>query len=991
MIGRSNADQSSRAGPNGRYEVLGTLGEGGMGAVLRAHDRELDRQVAIKVLRRELDPHHTVRLRREAQALAKLSHPNVVQVYEVGELEGQTFVVMELVRGRTLAQWMAQVPPPGWRACVELFVQIGAGLAAAHEQGLVHRDFKPSNAIIDDEGRPRVLDFGLARRSEGDESASSEHEPSDPVACEPRLEPGAAVLDESITRTGTVLGTPAYMPLEQMQGRPVDARSDQFSFCVSLYEAVYGERPYVGASMGASMVAMRRAVVRPAPRGHEVPLALRQVLLRGLAADPEQRWSSMDALLAALREVVAPRRRWWMVLTVGAGLMTTAAVLGLLPEPSWGERCTGARLELRGVWDDERRQEVGAAILGTGLSYAPGTWDRVALRLDDYAEAWAAKYTDVCESTRTRPEHDADVLALRRGCMLERKQALRAAVEVLATVDVTVVAHAVDLVGGLPRFDRCDDLDALRAEVSPPEDPAVARAVEAMRIELDDYEAARKAGLHASALERVEPLVERAEALGYGPLVAEAKALRGTLREDVGRYAEAEQDLLDAHALAVEHRHDEVAIGAALGLVTVVGLDRARHAEGRTWGRTALAYAERSGDAMDLARCLSNLAVVSSSRGEYEQARHDFEQVLQLEEETLGPEHPEVAGSLSNLATVLRSQGDYERAELHFERALQIFEQALGPDHPHVAMALMNLGTVLHARAEHERATPCFERALRINEQALGPDHPEVAKVLTNLGFVLGGQGKQAEARLHLERALRINEQALGPDHPAVALDLMNLTHVLHGPEEREQARLHLERALRVSEDALGPDHPQVADILGSLGARRHDEGQYEVAARHLERAMRIRENALGPDHPGVAIDSNNLARVLESQGDREQARHYYERSLRGFEKALGPDHPHVISPLLGLTRVALLREDFDTARLHAERILAFRQIDEIAAEAFAEARFALARALWSDRTQRARAHALAEQARDDYAELGDTAGEALAEVEAWLARHLAR
>ncbi|MCX4246011.1 serine/threonine-protein kinase [Paraliomyxa miuraensis] len=250
----------------GRYVVLGTLGAGGMGVVLRAYDRQLDRQVALKVLQRGLDEHHTIRLRREAQALARLSHPNVVQVYEVGELDGHTFVAMELVEGKTARAWAEQRPRPDWRACLRLYVQLGAGLAAAHEQGLVHRDFKPGNAIVDDKGRARVLDFGLARQDE------QEHELEDTVTNE--LEPDhgrrQAVLtsSESITRTGSVLGTPAYMPHEQMVGRPADARSDQFSFCASLYEIQpCGSQPRVitrlldetlGIPRGCSLVDGRR-------------------------------------------------------------------------------------------------------------------------------------------------------------------------------------------------------------------------------------------------------------------------------------------------------------------------------------------------------------------------------------------------------------------------------------------------------------------------------------------------------------------------------------------------------------------------------------------------------------------------------------------------------------------------------------------------------------------------------------------------------------
>ncbi|MEX1363367.1 MAG: serine/threonine-protein kinase, partial [Nannocystaceae bacterium] len=297
----------------GRYVVLDVLGKGGMGLVLKGYDEQLDRPVAIKVLHEHLGRQHTARLEREAQAMARLSHPHVVQVYEVGELEGRTFVAMELVKGQTVRQWMDQQPRPGWAACVELFVQLGEGLAAAHRRGLVHRDFKPGNAMLDEDGRARVLDFGLARRG-GEQVDDAPN-----VIQRARTDVQQVVpLEQPLTQTGAVLGTPAYMPPEQMGGQEADARSDQFSFCVTLYEALYGERPYEGETMSALMVAMRGGQVRPAPRGSDVPTALRRVLLRGLAAEPAERWPSMEALLEELRRLVAPSRGWRWIAGVGA-------------------------------------------------------------------------------------------------------------------------------------------------------------------------------------------------------------------------------------------------------------------------------------------------------------------------------------------------------------------------------------------------------------------------------------------------------------------------------------------------------------------------------------------------------------------------------------------------------------------------------------------------------------------------------------------------
>ncbi|MEX1364872.1 MAG: protein kinase [Nannocystaceae bacterium] len=310
----------------GRYTVVDTIGEGGMGVVLRALDPRLDRQVALKVLRGQLSRDVEERLRREAQAMAKLSHPNVVQVYEVGDSDGRIFVAMELVDGQTLGEWMKQ--RHGWRQCVEVFVGLGEGLAAAHEQGLVHRDFKPANALIDAKGRPRVLDFGLARLTEVAETAVEVADASLASVRRALIVEGAVSASASLTKTGTIMGTPAYMSPEQYRGGVVDARSDQFSFCVTLYEALYGERPFRGRQLLAVMEAMVRGEVSPSPpRGHGVPRALRSILLRGMDADPDARFSSMDELLAALRRLVAPKQHRWITAGLVAGLLVTSGGL----------------------------------------------------------------------------------------------------------------------------------------------------------------------------------------------------------------------------------------------------------------------------------------------------------------------------------------------------------------------------------------------------------------------------------------------------------------------------------------------------------------------------------------------------------------------------------------------------------------------------------------------------------------------------------------
>ena len=313
----------------GRYAVLRKLGEGGMGAVYAAYDEELDRRVAIKLVREHLagDTLGRARMQREAQALARVSHPNVVQVYDVGGHGDQVFIAMEHVRGVTLREWQAAIDagsPAGRAALIDMYVQAGRGLAAAHAAGLVHRDFKPDNVLVGDDGRARVLDFGIAAsRGAAPPVRARAEGPADALASTAVLD----ALSRELTGAGAVIGTPAYMAPEQFLAQPSDARTDQFSFCVALYAALYGEEPFGGDSFVARQVAVTSGEVAPPPPGARVPAWLRAVVVRGLALRPEDRHPSMEALLAALvaDPEVARRRR-----LRGAGLIAAVAAVSAI-------------------------------------------------------------------------------------------------------------------------------------------------------------------------------------------------------------------------------------------------------------------------------------------------------------------------------------------------------------------------------------------------------------------------------------------------------------------------------------------------------------------------------------------------------------------------------------------------------------------------------------------------------------------------------------
>ncbi len=1002
----------------GRYTLSSVLGRGGMGSVFAAFDPSLKRRVAIKVLHREQGLMHTARLRREAQALAALSHPNVVQVYEVGEVDGRTFVAMELVEGRTVTSWMRDDPPPSWRACVEIFIQLGSGLAAAHEQGLVHRDFKPSNAIIDERGRARVLDFGLARRVDAETGLGSN---SDPIEKDP------TTLDGSLTHTGTVLGTPAYMPPEQMRGVEADARSDQFSFCVSLYEAVYGERPFDGSSRAALLVSILEGRVRAPPRGARAPRSLRAILRRGLALDPDQRWASMEDLLEQLRRLVAPpRRAIALVSALGLGVIG----VGLGQYSAQGARCEGAEAQIEGIWDRAQRQRTHDAIMGTERSYALETWERVEQDLDAYAEGWVRAQTEACEATRVTQEQTEQDLSLRMSCLRERKRALQATVAVLGDTDASTLDRAVNVVAALPRLERCGDLEALRQTLPPPEDPEVARRVEQLREQLAEADALYAAADYSGSERLTDEVVAQDEQLGgYPPLLAEALMRRGDARSRCGQYDAARDDLERALSLAVEHGHHEVEFEAIVMLTYVIGVYLDRYEAGHQWGVMAKALAERpSADPGDEAVSLSHIASIFRSEGKLEQAL-DYElRALDLVERVEGKESLWAAKCHDALGGLLADRGQLEQSLDHHQRALSIRERRLGPGHPSLGVSWSGIGRIYAMRGRMGEAIESFLRALEITRQALGPDHPEVGSALSSLAGAYFMQEDLAQAQRYALEHLRLLERTPGASRPDIAAAHSNLGNVLFDAGQLDESEQHYRAALVIAEAEFEEHHPQIPGILSGLGRVHLQRGELGPAREYLERALSLREVIFGKDHHLVAnllgelgsaeyldrrfadalplqrraaaifeqqlgAESPNMANILNTigltlrgLGRLDEARDHHERALSIWERALGPDNPELAWALIGLAEVEIAQQHFEQARAYAERALSVRDGSGTDPNEIAESEYVLARVLWENRGERASALALAERALQRLNVPGEEPRPLAGTIQGWLA-----
>jgi eukaryotic-like serine/threonine-protein kinase len=454
----------------GTYRVLRRLGGGGMGEVFLAHDDELDRPVALKLVHARLghDDHFAARMRREARALARLAHPNVVHVYEVGEHQGRVFIAMEYVQGQSLAGWIRD-HAPRWQAVLDAYLAAGEGLAAAHAAGLTHRDFKPDNVLRGADGRVRVADFGLAHVEGG---------ATDPPADTPASDPSgkhAVTLDQRLSATGGVMGTLDYMPLEQVRGGTVDARSDQFAFCVALYAGLWGRLPHAAASLGDRervLVEVRPAVPPPAV----VPGWVWPIVQRGLARDPAQRWPDMRTLLDRLRRTPVRRRarRRAVGTLLGLSLAAGGGWAALAPAPL----CTPDASALAGTWDEPRRLAVRAAFTATGERFADESAARVERSLDAWAAKWTAARAENCAASRIQGVQSESTLDRRTACLERQRREVGALVTTLAHADARAVARAGEALRGLPELGACS-VQAIDAQAEPVVAPTDRDAVDA--------------------------------------------------------------------------------------------------------------------------------------------------------------------------------------------------------------------------------------------------------------------------------------------------------------------------------------------------------------------------------------------------------------------------------------------------------------------------------------------------------------------------------
>jgi tetratricopeptide (TPR) repeat protein/predicted Ser/Thr protein kinase len=858
----------------GRFLVLSMLGTGGMGTVYLAYDPQLDRRVAIKLLHSRTRLAEE-RLLREAQALARLDHANVVKIYDVGHWRGQVFLAMDYVEGGSLREWLRgephdhQRPQRAWQTVLDVLMQAGRGLEAAHAAGLVHRDFKPSNVLVRERGGgPRVLviDFGLAKPLAGADASSSSSE-LEPITGRRSSDRRASASSAELTRSGTVVGTPAYMAPEQHRGGVVDARSDQFGFCVTLFEALWGRRPHRGATIHEVAESITSGRIEPPPRPlrrwdpEQVPHRLWRVVARGLASDPEQRWPDMATLLSALEAEVEQRSLGRVfggsaLALIGGGL---AFALAQRPEPL-ADPCTGFESQVAAVWSSARADALRARSAALGSSWASDASGIVASELDVWTSHWVRERSEVCRASR-RAELGETQLAARVGCYESRLAELDALVELLLAPAAgrERLANVDALLAALPELTSC------RAGLvaSAPAQPELSE----LRVELTTLHYLYVTGEYELVEQRVTELAPRVAASGDPTLRIELLRVQGQIDTVRGRYDSAELAYEDALWQAIALGRDDLAISTLGALATLVA-DQAHAPErARTWLRHAAALIERHPElgAQVEADHAYDVAVVEFAAGNFERARAAVERTLDIQADTLPPEHADLVDTRVLLGAIMAAQGDYVGAQAEFERALADVERRWGTEHPLAADLHNNLAVALIERGEVEAAIAHVERSVALRRSLYGDAHPERMQDESNLAGMLSEAGRFAAADEHFALAFTIADASVEPRSLArvtlLTLHASHLERLAHVDESITERRA----AIDLLESSPEGDRVWAAEQRCAIGRAELERGRFAAALVELERCEQVmREHGNAAAH---ASASRSLAEALRGPG----------------------------------------------------------------------------------------------------------------------------
>jgi tetratricopeptide (TPR) repeat protein/tRNA A-37 threonylcarbamoyl transferase component Bud32 len=846
------------------YEILGVLGRGGMGIVYKARHRRLQRLVALKMILAggHAGPQDLARFRTEAEAVARLQHPHIVQIYEVGEQQGLPYCALEFVDGGSLARKLAGTPLPP-RQAAQLVATLAEAMHAGHQRGIVHRDLKPDNVLLTADGTPKVTDFGLAKK----------------------LDAGAGH-----TASGVIVGTPSYMAPEQARGRgrEVGPAADVYALGAILYEALTGRPPFKAATpMETVMQVVNEEPVPPRRFQRAVPAELETICLKCLHKEPAERYASAAALADDLKHFL------------------NGEPIGARPSTRWEQTVKWAR-----------RKPAAAALIGVSALAILALFGVVlgfTLKLQAALTA-TQDQRDLAEKREKEADHQR--------AAAEQAQAVAQAVNDFLQHDLLRQANSYEQAGR--NFTPDPDvtvrtlLDRAAAGVGERfrDQPLVAAAIH--HAVGNAYQGVGKYELAVRHLTAAGKL--RTTHLGPDdPKTVTALNDLATAYVQAGRTPEAVQLFEQLRERQIQKPGpDEFALGAVNNLAWAYS-SAGRNAEAiRLFEQARDQETQKFGpDHPHTLLTLRNLADVYRGAGRTAEAIRLGEEVRERQSRKLGPDHPRALGTLHSLAASYQDAGRTADAIRLYRRVHAQRTQMLGPDHPDTLGTLHHLAVAYGDAGRTAEAIQLFAQLRDQQTQTLGLDHPSTLVTLKNLAVARVYDDPSAdtsEATHTLEQVRDKQTKKLGSDHPETVHTLYALGWVYWKAGRTADAIQLLEQVRAEQTKKLGPDHPETLATLHNLGRAYQTAGRTADAIQLLEHVRDRRTETRGPDHPNTLFTLHFLAAAYRAAGRTADAIRLFEQVREQRVTKLGPDHPETLSTLASLADALETAKQFDRA-----------------------------------------------------------------------------
>lgn len=896
--GGDDADELVVGSSLGRYVLLGKVGEGGMGVVYSAFDPELDRRIAVKVIRSEAaaaSEEAKQQLRGEARAMARLTHPNVVRVYDVGRQGGLVYIAMEYVDGVDLGRFAARNSGE-WRTVFAACVQAGRGLLAAHEAGLVHRDFKPSNVLCAHDGRVLVADFGLTRL----------------------LRPGTREGDGAETRAA---GTPGYVAPEQAKGLASTAKSDQYSYCVTLAQCLLGSDPNAHAASDAPTVSTLESAELAEQSAQErsgaiAPRRLRSVLRKGMAFRSEERHETMQALLAQLQRVVHRRKRIRIVLTsivAAAGIGVLMFVVGKRMTEQ-APLCANSDAPVTSVWNEPREH---ALVELLAQSPYQGHAKHFIASVSKAAENLALEHKSACEATFIGHTQSAELYDRQMFCLGSQLTALGTIVS--AAEGGSSLESAQSGLAKLGSPVDCVPSESMLNVQAPPRDPAIRSKMQEVDRTLADAKLYARKDQAANVLATTKRGVELARAIGYDPLLARALLSHSEILGSMERFEDARAVAEEARDAASRGRDNVLLIRSLILLAEHATSNEDRGAEGLAYVDTARSIAlgttlppyfrallhrsaaivarandkaesslEEAGQGLALLAGLegdtssprglelreSLLSIVASASfdvGDYAGALNGFEEIAALRSQRLGPKHSGIASSLANLATIQYKMGKIDDANATLSNAKQLLAS---PDASKSVLArCLNLqGLILNRLGNAEQAASTYREAIVVQTEVYGEAHRMVWSSKNNLANVLVELEQWEEAVALQEAQVTWATKSIGKDSAKAITAYINLANTISIGGETEEEFLRARELIDQVLPLMKPDDRRRINVYSVLGQTTFRLEKNRESAAAYSRALEIAEQTENVRGSLVAYLYSRRAESYWQAGEKKRA-----------------------------------------------------------------------------------------------------------------------